>query len=560
LTGYEIDIISVEPMDEGHALALFRKKLGGGHEEQHISELLHALDYMPLAISQAAAYIRQKAPRISISRYTKKFHRGDKDRAALLEKDLGDSRRDQSASNSIIGTWQISFEYIQEQRPSAARLLSLMSFFDRQGIPEFLLHDRSEEDNDNDDAIDHAFEDDVSTLRSFSLIGVNIGDEMLEMHRLVQFSTRKWLEMKNEEEKWKKIFISKMYRAFPSPKFENWGKCRILFPHAELALAYRPMSSRYLIRWSTIMYRASRYARKHGKYPVAETLGQEALKWRETVLGKWHQNTLAASGNLGILFSHQGRYEAAEDIFRQTLDISIELLGENHPDSLASLNNLASAFDYRGGYEAAERMIRRALEGHEKAHGTMHPWTLTSMCNLAALLQQQGKYQAAEETCRRALDGRMKVLSENHPQTLLSMNKLACILQCQGKFEPAEDLCRAALEKRINVLGHHHPDALESMNTLAMVLCDQGKYGEGEVLNQQALTMFKEVLGRGHPDTLTTVHDMGSILICQEKFEAAEKMYRQAFEGRKKVMGERHRKTLESGRGLASTLRAQGKK
>jgi hypothetical protein len=145
LTGYGNDIISVKPMDEGHALALFRKKLGEGHDEQHASELLQALDCMPLAISQAAAYIRQKAPRISISRYISNLQRGDQDRAALLEKDLGDSRRDQSASNSIIATWQISFEYMQEQRPSAARLLSLMSFFDRQGIPEFVLRSRSEE-------------------------------------------------------------------------------------------------------------------------------------------------------------------------------------------------------------------------------------------------------------------------------------------------------------------------------------------------------------------------------------------------------------------------------
>lgn len=44
-------------------------------------------------------------------------------------------------------TWQISFEYIQQKRPSAADLLLLMSFFDRQGIPRSVLQTPPEHDN-----------------------------------------------------------------------------------------------------------------------------------------------------------------------------------------------------------------------------------------------------------------------------------------------------------------------------------------------------------------------------------------------------------------------------
>jgi len=46
-------------------------------------------------------------------------------------------------TNSIIITWQISFDHIRHVRPSAADLLSLMSFFDRQGISEALLQSRN---------------------------------------------------------------------------------------------------------------------------------------------------------------------------------------------------------------------------------------------------------------------------------------------------------------------------------------------------------------------------------------------------------------------------------
>ena len=129
-------------MDKGEALALFQKKLSFDTDKHNAIELLQSLDYMPLAITQAAAYIEQRAPRMTISRYLDEVRRSDHDRAHLLKKDVGDSRRDGRASNSIIATWQISFEHIQKEMPTAARLLSLISLFDRQGIPESLLYNR----------------------------------------------------------------------------------------------------------------------------------------------------------------------------------------------------------------------------------------------------------------------------------------------------------------------------------------------------------------------------------------------------------------------------------
>ena len=127
-------------MDEGDALAFLQKKLSFDADEHNAIKLLQALDYMPLAITQAAAYIEQRSPCMTISRYLDEIYRSDHNRACLLKKDIGDSCRDGRASNLIIVTWQISFEHIRKNIPTAAWLLSLMSFFDRQGIPESLLY------------------------------------------------------------------------------------------------------------------------------------------------------------------------------------------------------------------------------------------------------------------------------------------------------------------------------------------------------------------------------------------------------------------------------------
>lgn len=135
----ETDIIAVKPMQERSALALLDKKLGETSDPEDGEKLIAALEFMPLAIVQAAAYIRQRAPRASVRQYLDRFERSDSDRANLLNFEASHLRRDSEARNSIITTWHISFSHIQQIRPSAADLLSLISFFDRQDIPEYLL-------------------------------------------------------------------------------------------------------------------------------------------------------------------------------------------------------------------------------------------------------------------------------------------------------------------------------------------------------------------------------------------------------------------------------------
>jgi hypothetical protein len=146
----EADIIAVGPMDRKDATRLFEKKLAPEKLRQHAAgdadktaELVAALEYMPLAIVQAAAYISKRWPESSIHQYLDAFRKSDRMKAGLLNYEGGRLRRDPEAKNAILITWQISFDHIRRTKPSAANMLSLMSFCDRQGIPKSLLRDRN---------------------------------------------------------------------------------------------------------------------------------------------------------------------------------------------------------------------------------------------------------------------------------------------------------------------------------------------------------------------------------------------------------------------------------
>jgi tetratricopeptide (TPR) repeat protein len=548
LTGDHGSIVEVRPMNDDDALALLDKKLGSIARQDEAAELIRTLDYMPLALTQAAAFIRQRAPLMSLSRYINEVRRSDADRARLLERDVGDSRRDGRASNSIMTTWQISFEYIRKQTPTAARLLSLMSLFDRQGIPESLLQKRyrRNQDEDKDEEKGAHFDDDIHTLISFSLVEVGVYEQEFEMHRLVQFSTKKWLELSNKLEQWKQTYVMLMDESYPVGRHKNWPACQALFPHAAAVLDSRPENAEGLKAWASVLFKASWYAGEIGQYEAAENMNRIALEEKESLLGLEHPSTLTSVSNQAVVLQYQGKYEAAEAMNRRALEGYEKALGNEHPDTLTSLDNLAVVLQYQGKYEAAEAMNRRALEGREKALGNEHPYTLTSVSNLAVVLQYQGKYEAAEAMNRRALGGREKALGNEHPNTLTSVSNLAVVLRYQGKYEAAEAMNRRALEGREKALGNEHPNTLTSASNLAVVLQYQGKYEAAEAMNRRALEGREKALGNEHPNTLTSASNLAGVLQYQGKYEAAEAMNRRALGGREKALGRKHPDTLTS--------------
>jgi tetratricopeptide (TPR) repeat protein len=593
------NIILIAPMHDAAAHTLLHKKLGDkANRGDDITELAIALEHMPLALVQAAAYIRERWPRCSVQQYLEEYRQSDSRKTSLLNHEAGHLRRDEAASNSVLITWQLSFDYIRSRRQSAADLLSLMSFFDPQGIHEGLLRSQTNTANETVSTVNmnSGFDDDVLTLRDYSLITVTKNANTFEMHNLIQLATRKWLENHGEVDKWRGQFIFKLCAKMPNGEHENWEKCQALFPHAKVALAQRPKDKESLKEWALILYNAAWYAWQRGRvgeavnmsvisaevrseilgegsvetlssvemvglamslggrWKEAESMNRETLAWKEKVLGPNHLNTLVSMNNLADVLNSQGKYEEAELMNRQALARMEKVLGPDHPLTLTSMGNLALVLDGQGKYEEAELMNRQTLARKEKVLGPEHPDTLTSMSNLALVLNSQGKYEEAELMNRQTLARREKLLGPEHPDTLTSMSNLAGVLDRQGRYEEVELMDRQTLARKEKVLGPKHPDTLTSMSNLALVLNSQGKYKEAELMNRQTLARIEKVLGPEHPDTLTSMSNLALVLNSQGKYEEAELMNRQTLARREKVLGPKHPDTLASVYSLAHIL------
>ncbi|KAF2818103.1 hypothetical protein CC86DRAFT_414212 [Ophiobolus disseminans] len=420
-------------MDEGEGLQLLRNKLEDQPFKESAVELLRALDYIPLAISQAAAYINRRA-RMTVASYLEEFWKNNKKRESLLNWDAGELRRDKSASNSVVTTWQMSFEHIQQERRSAAELLSLMSFFNPQGIPESTLRryskGKAELNAEEDEGeANSAFNEDLDTLQAYSLVSVTAGNNVCEMHALVQFCTQVWLSSFSNAEQWEQRFVALMAQELPSGEHQNWARCQQLLPHVEPLFNSKPTTEETLKAWAQVLTNAAQYLWLQGSFDSAQQLAERVLTARENLFGLDDRQTLGSVSNLAQVLEAQGKYEDAEKLNRRALEGSEKELGVHHPDTLTSVSNLASVLRYQGKYEDAEKLNRQALEGYEKELGVRHPDTLTLVYCLAYLLHTTKRYIEATELYKRAYNGRVEILGPQHPLTIACGNHFLALQQ-----------------------------------------------------------------------------------------------------------------------------------
>ncbi len=574
LTGRHQNIIEVGPMAQADALTLLEKKLGSPSDIDVAvaTDLVQALDLVPLAIGQAAAYIQARAPRSSPEKYLAEFREGEHKRSKLLEHDAGDLRRGGGASNAILTTLQISFDHIRAQRPSAADLLSLMSFFDPQGIPAWVLKPGTAKDamGAKGPDINGGFEDDVAMLRNYCLIVAAEASDSFEMHSLVQLSTRRWLEVLGRQETFKQQFIERMAASFPAGFYQNYHQnlatCRSLFAHVQVALGYgtsldtlakggsswsllarvqaafgsRPPSRDAIEAWATLLHNGGSYARSQGRFELAQQMSGKAREVREKRLGNKNRATLSSMTLFAGVLLDRGQWEDAQKLFVQAMESYKAKLGADHPSTLTSMANLSTALVTQGLQEEAEKLEVQVMEARKKKLGADHLDTLKSMGNLASILGAQGRLEESEKLSEQVTEAFRTKLGADHPYTLIVTNNLAETYRRQGRWEEAKKLTVEVMEIRTKKLGADHPDTLMSISNLVAIRRNQGQLEKAEELIVKLIETRKTKLGADHPITLSSMGDLAAIYGEQGRWEETVKLLEQVIEAWKTKVGADH--------------------
>ncbi|PCG88442.1 hypothetical protein PENOC_110990 [Penicillium occitanis (nom. inval.)] len=134
------NVLSVPNVDQRTAKEILRKLLirNDLFQDDHVtSALLEQLAFLPLAISQAAAYINQTD--ISLVRYMSLLNEQEESTIELLSEDFENDGRYAEIQNPVATTWLVSFLQIQQVDEIASNLLSFMACISPRDIPESIL-------------------------------------------------------------------------------------------------------------------------------------------------------------------------------------------------------------------------------------------------------------------------------------------------------------------------------------------------------------------------------------------------------------------------------------
>jgi tetratricopeptide (TPR) repeat protein len=280
-------------------------------------------------------------------------------------------------TNAVLKTWIITFEQVEYQDGRAAQLLWMMSFFNRQNIPAYLLKGEGESQG--------AFADATGTLKAFSFVistqKSNTSNENFTIYCLVQVSTRYWLSTyKNRAEQYATKALVSLAREFPiGDEYQNRDRYAELYSYTESVIDLQPLPIQNPGAFAKLLGNLSGYLRSQGQYNLSEGYARRAIDISSSRLGKSNVQTLTNIHALAEVLSHQGKYAEAEQMERQVLERRKTVLGPEHRDTLRSMNSIGAVLGDQGKYAEAEQMERQVLDRRKTVLGPEHRDTLTSM-------------------------------------------------------------------------------------------------------------------------------------------------------------------------------------
>ncbi|MBD2461950.1 tetratricopeptide repeat protein [Oscillatoria sp. FACHB-1407] len=503
-----------------------------------VTALATALDGLPLALEQAAAYLQRTG--VSFAVYWKHYQQQS---LTLLEKELPQTG---DYPNSVATTWLLNVEEVERRSPASIPILQLSAVLAADDISEALLLNCAEQFELTDCTDELALGEQLAALADFSLIQRERKTTCYSIHRMVQ--TVIWHRLTpTDQHTWLHRAIAGLTAVFPDvQKIENWAVCKQLTPHVQ-AIAARPESvALESTDWAWLLVCTGYYLKDQGRYSETEPLYVRSLAIYEQQLGREHPHVASSLNNLAALYRSQGRYSEAEPLYVRSLSIREQQLDREHPDVATSLNNLANLYKSQGRYSEAEPLFVRSLSIREQQLDREHPDVATSLNNLAGLYESQGRYSEAEPLFVRSLAIWEQQLGREHPHVAASLNNLAGLYESQGRYSEAEPLFVRSLAIWEQQLGREHPHVAASLNNLAGLYESQGRYADAEPLYLRSLAIREQQLGREHPDVAISLWNMAGLYYNMNRLTEAKPLISRAVTIFERTLGDQHPDTTNA--------------
>ena len=369
-------------------------------------ELAKELGNLPLAVSQASAYIFKTG--CSIQFYLELFKKHSR---ILLAKHIEHSEY----PYTVATTWQISLQRIKSISPLAITLLNVCAFLAPENIPInlFLVDENYENklqtiENTELTSCPIVLRDAIAALNEYSLI--KSGHEYFSIHRLVQLVVKEQMR----DEKYLEIAINLISRVMKFDYFDkiSWLICQMYFSHSITVIDH---AKKFSIANLGIVNIQSHL----GRFMVCIARGNEAIQYllesienarkllsnilicddhiEEVKDLQWHSNEYTCE-----VLAMQGKREEAVKCRREMLDLSITWYGSSHEKTDSARKCLGCTYIQNDQLDIGEQLVSEIFNSKDFSLHDEEAVYLTLLLGIIATKKKKwGKalklYQSSEK-------------------------------------------------------------------------------------------------------------------------------------------------------------------
>ena len=504
--------------DDAITLLLKSAKLSVNDDNlrDHAKSIVQTLGYLALAVSQAAASIRQKV--CSLENYCDTFMRH---RKVLLSRESVQSSLDYQYT--VYTTWGISVDAIKDLTKdstnniaaTALEYLTCFGFCHFDNVTESIFRSAWDHfdiiekyqwwasnqlgmirDRQSSSWDSLRFNEAMGLLSSYSLIRFNGPDSPISLHPLVH----SWIRDSLNEElrlQWWNVTLSTLALAYDnrvSYEFEMQLKfhlvhCMSIGRIDDFLIEDDVALDRLFILDSMICV--------HVRNPSRDSLiiTERSLEYSKKALGDECFSTCLLTYKLARAFNAMGEHQKSLDLLHGMVDVSTRVVGPVNQVTWNIMSELGKANRKLGRKQEAFELSQKMLAICEKSLDQSDEVDFKKKVDIAMAYLDLDRYKDAIELLERELGKNTEIFGEKSEVVVRNEFFLAYAYGELGHHQAALGIYQNALKDYQIVFGEHHPVTLEIMLHTAF---QYGHVGEPE----KGIPLIVEVLDLGSKNSL----------------------------------------------------------
>jgi tetratricopeptide (TPR) repeat protein len=542
------DVVELHEMDSQEAISFLEKSLIRKdllRDTAAAAELLDELNHLPLAITQAAAYLNTN--QVSVAEYLVLLRGTEQDMIGLMSRTFRDSTRYKGSQNAVATTWLVSFDQILKSDSIAADLLSFISRIEPKAIPRSILPNSPSKEQ-----MVHA----IGKLCAYAFVIKRGKSEIFDMHGLVHMATRIWIEMQGRARQTTKDAIEHLAVVLPSNNYKNRDLWREYLPHV-LRVLQRSTGPDIDERYD-LYARVGRCLQADGRIKEAVKCFEMCYEWRKGHFMEDHASRLASQQELAGAYRVDGQIKKALELLEHVVTVEARTLAENHPERLASQHELAKAYRTDGQIKKAVELLEHVVAVRARTLTKDHLERLASQHELAGAYEADGQVKKAIKLLEHVVAMRAGTLAEDHPYRLASQHELARAYEADGQVKKAVELLEHVVTVKAGTLAEDHRSRLASQHTLAGAYEADGQVKKAVELLEHVVAVRTRTLAEDHPSRLASQHELARAYRIDGQVKKAVELLEHVVAVEAGTLAEDHPDRLASQHELARAYEVDG--